>query len=66
MNYREYIVGDTKVSEIGLGSWQLGIDSGWKLITENNAIKIVEKAIDLGVNFLIQRLAMETEAVKKG
>ena len=51
MNYREYIVGDTKVSEIGLGSWQLGIDSGWKLITENNAIKIVEKAIDLGVNF---------------
>ena len=65
MNYREYIVEDTKVSEIGLGSWQLGIDSGWKLITEKNAIKIVEKAIDLGVNFLIQA-SMETEAVRKG
>ena len=51
MKYKQYIKNDTKVSEIGLGAWQLGQNSGWKSMTEYEAIKLVHKAVDLGVNF---------------
>jgi len=51
MKYKRYIKDSIKVSEIGLGAWQLGINSGWKSMSEHEAIKLVEKAIEYGVNF---------------
>jgi aryl-alcohol dehydrogenase-like predicted oxidoreductase len=51
MNYRRYIKNTIKTSEIGLGAWQLGQNSGWKSMTENEAIQLVHKAYDLGINF---------------
>ena len=51
MDYRDYIKGDTQVSEIGFGAWQLGIDAGWTTLSEKEAIHLVHKALDLGVNF---------------
>ena len=41
MKYNQPINGSPAVSEIGLGAWQLGIKSGWKEITENEAIDLV-------------------------
>ncbi|PQJ76119.1 oxidoreductase [Polaribacter gangjinensis] len=51
MNYRNYTTTIQKVSEIGLGTWQLGDDFCWKSVSEKEATTIVEKAIDLGINF---------------
>lgn len=51
MKYNRYIKDSIKVSEIGLGAWQLGINSGWQSMSEQEAIKLVEKAIEYGVNF---------------
>lgn len=51
MEYRDYIKGDTQVSTIGLGAWQLGVDAGWTTLSEKEAIHLVHKALDLGVNF---------------
>lgn len=51
MKYKQYIKNDTKISEIGLGAWQLGQNSGWKSMTEHEAIKLVHKAVELGINF---------------
>ena len=51
MEYRDYIQGDTQVSTIGLGAWQLGVDAGWTTLSEKEAIRLVHKALDLGVNF---------------
>ena len=47
MDYRDYIKGDTQVSEIGFGAWQLGIDAGWTTLSEKEAIHLVHKALDL-------------------
>lgn len=51
MKYNRYIKDSIKVSEIGLGTWQLGINSGWQSMSENKAIILVEKAIEYGINF---------------
>ena len=51
MKYRKYIKDSIKISEIGLGAWQLGHNSGWKSMTENEAIELVHKSLDLGINF---------------
>ncbi|WP_019670135.1 aldo/keto reductase [Eudoraea adriatica] len=51
MKYKKYIKGSINISEIGLGAWQLGHNSGWKSITENEALKLVHKSLDLGINF---------------
>ena len=51
MKYKKYIKNSTKISEIGLGAWQLGQNSGWQSMTENEAIKLVHKSLDLGINF---------------
>lgn len=51
MKYNQYIPNTSKVSEIGLGAWQLGAKSGWQNMSENDAIRMVEKALDLGINF---------------
>ena len=51
MKYKKYIKNSTLVSNIGLGGWQLGEDSGWKSLTEKDASKLIEKALELGINF---------------
>ena len=51
MKHRKYIKDAVNISEIGLGAWQLGQNSGWKSMTETEAIKLVHKSLDLGINF---------------
>lgn len=51
MNYRKYTNNIQQVSEIGLGTWQLGNDFCWKSVSEKEATNIVEKAFDSGINF---------------
>jgi aryl-alcohol dehydrogenase-like predicted oxidoreductase len=51
MKYNKLIEKSPLVSEIGLGAWQLGINSGWKGLTELDALELVHKSIELGVNF---------------
>ena len=51
MKYKQYIKKSPLVSEIGLGAWQLGENSGWKSVSEKEAIDMVCKSIELGVNF---------------
>ena len=51
MKYNKYIKDSINVSEIGLGAWQLGQNSGWKSMTEIEAIQLVHKSLDLGINF---------------
>jgi aryl-alcohol dehydrogenase-like predicted oxidoreductase len=51
MKYR--VLGKTgvKVSEVGVGTWQLG-GSDWGNISETDALKILHKSVELGVNFI--------------
>jgi len=51
MKYNRYIDDSALVSEIGLGAWQLGNNSGWQSMSENNAVELVQKALELGINF---------------
>jgi len=49
MKFREFSNLKWKVSEIGLGCWQIGWC--WGEVTENQARKLLKKALDEGVNF---------------
>ncbi|MCM8758762.1 MAG: aldo/keto reductase [Candidatus Omnitrophica bacterium] len=51
MKYR--ILGRTgvKVSEIGLGTWQLG-GTDWGNVDEKDALMILHKSVEMGVNFI--------------
>jgi aryl-alcohol dehydrogenase-like predicted oxidoreductase len=51
MKYKKYIKDAIKVSEIGLGAWQLGQNSGWKSMTESEALRLVHRSLDYGINF---------------
>lgn len=51
MKYNKLIRQSPAVSEIGLGAWQLGVNSGWKDVSEQEAIALVDHAIAMGVNF---------------
>jgi len=51
MKYNKLINESPAVSEIGLGAWQLGINSGWKEMSENEAIELVQKSVEMGINF---------------
>lgn len=52
MKYNTYTTNTPLVSEIGMGAWQLGKDSFWQTtLSEKEAIALVHKALDLGVNF---------------
>lgn len=51
MKYNQLIKKSPLVSEIGFGAWQLGSNSGWKSLSENEAITLVKKSIDYGINF---------------
>jgi aryl-alcohol dehydrogenase-like predicted oxidoreductase len=51
MKYNRYIKDSALVSEIGLGAWQLGNNSGWQSLSEKDAVELVEKALEYGINF---------------
>lgn len=51
MKYNRYIKDSARVSEIGLGAWQLGNKSGWQSMSEKEALQLVEKSLEYGINF---------------
>lgn len=51
MRYRNLISNTPSVSEIGLGAWQLGANTGWSSVSETDAIKMVHASLDEGINF---------------
>lgn len=53
MKYRRYGTTGKQVSEIGFGAWQLGNKQDWAGMEDDEAIRLVHEALDLGVNFLI-------------
>jgi aryl-alcohol dehydrogenase-like predicted oxidoreductase len=52
MKYRKLGKSDIKVSEIGFGAWAIALDWwGGKKIDDQDAIKMLKRAYDLGINF---------------
>jgi len=51
MKKRDYTRNSPQVSEIGFGAWQLGNTQDWAPMTEEEGIRLVQRAIELGVNF---------------
>lgn len=51
MKYNRYTKHSPKVSEIGFGAWQLGNAEDWSEMTDANAVALVHRALDEGVNF---------------
>jgi len=51
MEYRELGRSGLRVSEIGYGAWGIG-GAGWVGAQEDESVQAVERAIDLGVNFI--------------
>ena len=49
MHYRKFGNTDWQVSEIGLGTWQLGAD--WGNVDDATSEKVLAAAVDSGVNF---------------
>ena len=49
MKYRTFADGKSSVSEVGLGTWQLGAD--WGDVDDKTAERILSQAVDCGVNF---------------
>ena len=42
---------DIKVSEIGFGAWTIGLDWWGKKIEDDEAIRMLKRAFDKGINF---------------
>jgi len=51
MKYRRLGKSGIKVSEIGFGAWTIGLDWWGKKIDDNEAIRMLKRAYDLGINF---------------
>ncbi|RFC77091.1 aldo/keto reductase [Streptomyces sp. AcE210] len=51
MRYRELGRSGMSVSEIGYGAWGIGA-SGWVGATEDESVRALHRALDLGVNFI--------------
>ena len=51
MKYRPFGKTGFDVSEVGLGTWQLG-STEWGEVSEHDALAILERSTDAGVNFL--------------
>lgn len=51
MKYRTLGKSGIKVSEIGFGAWTIGLDWWGKKIDDAEAIKMLKKAYDVGINF---------------
>ena len=56
MRYRELGRSGLRVSEIGYGAWGIGASS-WVGATEDESVRALHRAIDLGVNFIDTALA---------
>jgi len=50
MKYRTLGKTGAKISEVGLGTWQLG-SADWGQISEADALRILHRSVELGVNF---------------
>jgi aryl-alcohol dehydrogenase-like predicted oxidoreductase len=50
MNYRLFGRTGWQVSEISVGAWQIGAD--WGQVTDDDAIAALNKALDMGINFI--------------
>jgi aryl-alcohol dehydrogenase-like predicted oxidoreductase len=51
MEYRQLGKSDLNVSAIGYGAWGIGGEPFWSTEGEENSIRSIKKAIDLGINF---------------
>ena len=51
MKYRILGKSGLKVSEIGFGAWTIGLDWWGKKIDDDEAIRMLKRAYDLGINF---------------
>ena len=51
MKYRILGKSGTKVSEIGFGTWTIGLDWWGKKIDDEEAVRMLKRAYDLGINF---------------
>ena len=51
MKYRTLGKSGIKVSEIGFGAWTIGLDWWGKKIDDEEAIRMLKKAYDVGINF---------------
>jgi aryl-alcohol dehydrogenase-like predicted oxidoreductase len=51
MRKRDYTKNSPQVSEIGFGAWQLGNTQDWAPMTEDEGLQLVQRSIELGVNF---------------
>jgi len=51
LKYRRLGKSDIKVSEIGFGAWTIGLDWWGKKIEDDEAIRMLKRAFDKGVNF---------------
>lgn len=51
MEYRVLGKSDLNVSVIGYGAWGIGGEPFWRTEGEENSIRSIEKAFDLGINF---------------
>lgn len=51
MKYRKLGRSGIKVSEIGFGAWTIALDWWGKKIDEQEAIRMIKKAYDIGINF---------------
>ena len=51
MKYRQLGKSDIKVSEIGFGAWTIGLNWWGKKIEDDEAIRMLKRAYDLGINF---------------
>jgi len=51
LKYRQLGKSDIKVSEIGFGAWTIGLDWWGKKIEDDEAIRMLKRAFDKGINF---------------
>ncbi len=51
MKYNKYLENTPHVSEIGFGAWQLGAGTIAKDLSEKEALTMVQRAVEWGVNF---------------
>jgi len=51
LRYRRLGKSDIKVSEIGFGAWTIGLDWWGKKIEDDEAIRMLKRAYDVGINF---------------
>ena len=51
LRYRPLGKSDIKVSEIGFGAWTIGLDWWGKKIDDDEAITMLKRAYDVGINF---------------